>query len=160
MAKIKIPWHIRYAAKRPADENITANNEGSPYLHRWHLIPKNRFINIYLHRFTGPDQRVMHDHPWISLAYTLQGYFDEVFCRASWLKKYGSHYRTQRRIYQGHWTYRNSTFLHYLDPGPDGAWTLFMTGPKLRGWGFATADGWKPWREVVFNAKSTERRDL
>ena len=155
MAKIRIPWYIRYAAKHPADENITANNEGSPYLQRWHLIPKNRFINIYLHRFTGPDQRVMHDHPWISLAYHLEGYFDETY----W-KDYPFLYVRNRRIHKGDWTYRRSTFLHYLEPGPNGTWTIFITGPTIRKWGFMTEGGWKPWREVVFNAQSTERRDL
>lgn len=152
----KIPWFIRYAARRPADEIITANNQGSPYMHRWCLIPKNRFINVYLHRFLGPDQRVMHDHPWISLAYMLEGYFDETYAR---LRKHGPHYKAERRIHKGQWTYRSSRFLHYLTPSPSGAWSIFMTGPTIRKWGFVTKDGWKPWREVVLNIPTHERRD-
>lgn len=152
----KTPWYIRYAAKRPADEIITANNEGSQYLHRWHLIPKNRLLNIYLHRFIGPDQRVMHDHPWLSLAYHLQGWFDETYIR---LHGKFCYVPLNRRIHKGQWTYRNSEFLHYLVPGPAGAWTIFITGPTIRKWGFLTDQGWKPWREVVPNIPTHERRD-
>lgn len=153
MTRNNAPWYIKYAAKRPADEIITANNEGNPYLHRWHLIPKNRFLNIYLHRFVGPDQRVMHDHPWISLAYHLKGSFFERYAKSP------EHRVKTRTISVGDWTYRGSTFLHYLLPPSTGAWTVFITGPKIRGWGFLTQGGWHPWREVVFNPPKSERRD-
>ena len=34
------------------------NRGGGPYLDRWPLIPRNRWFNVYLHRFwTGDDTR-------------------------------------------------------------------------------------------------------
>ena len=32
-----------------------------------------------------------------------------------------------------------------LDAGP--AWTLFVTGPKYREWGFHCPDGWRLWTD-------------
>ena len=140
----KLPWYLRFAERHEPNEIITANNEGSPYLYRWHLIPKNKLLNIYLHRFVGPDKRHLHDHPWVSLAYMLEGEFEEHYTRCHPIE-----YIRQRTITKGEWTYRNSRFLHYLIPGPTGAWTIFITGPRLRKWGFITETGWKPWDTVV-----------
>ena len=40
---------------------------GKNYLSRWHIIPRNRYFNIYLHKFVGSDDdRALHDHPWRS----------------------------------------------------------------------------------------------
>jgi len=151
----KKPWYVRYGESHNPDQIITANNEGTPYLHRWYLIPHNRFLNIYLHHFIGSDQRVMHDHPWISLAYHLSGLFRETF------KYHEDDPPRNRMIFEGNWTYRSSKFLHYLstDNSTFECWTLFMTGPKLRDWGFDTKDGWRPWRQVVANLTPEERND-
>ena len=47
---------------------------GEDYLSRWHIIPRNRFFNIYLHRFTGSDDdRALHCHPWASVSIKLRG---------------------------------------------------------------------------------------
>ena len=146
----KLPWYLRFAERHEPNEIITANDEGSPYLYRWHIIPKNRFLNVYLHRFVGPDKRHLHDHPWVSLAYMLEGEFLETFYKP------GPNHPDVierlvevRTIKKGSWTYRNSRFLHYLAPGPEGAWTIFITGPKLRKWGFITEYGWRPWNTVL-----------
>jgi len=149
-------WYEKYARRNAPDEVISANNDGTPYLQRWHLIPKNKFCNIYLHHFVGPDNRTMHDHPWISLAYMLEGQFYEVYRRT-----HPVDFFTQTRVISaGQWTYRNSTFLHYLTPEKAlPCWTVFITGPKIRNWGFLTETGWKPWRKVVKHFKPSERRD-
>ncbi len=132
------PWYIRYATSHPVSFVITGHEDGRPYLYRWHLIPRNPFFNIYLHHFVGDDARTLHDHPWVSLAYQLSGGLYEEFekngekwCR--WIKK-------------GKWTYRRSTFLHRLEllfkKPRDPVWTIFITGPKIRDWGFQTTGGW------------------
>lgn len=49
--------------KRPPDKIIGEDHD--PYLLRWHLIPRNKFFNIYLHKFMrSDDDRALHDHPW------------------------------------------------------------------------------------------------
>lgn len=52
--------------------------ERRPYLTRWHLIPRNRWFNLYLHKFVhGDDERALHDHPWPSASLILGGRYIE-----------------------------------------------------------------------------------
>ena len=152
----KEPWYIRYSKKRPPTEVISANNEGEPYLLRWALIPNNKFFNVYLHNFIGPDQRVMHDHPWASLAYQLSGYLLETF-----IKRNG--YAGARFIREGYVTYRSSKFKHYVSPArgkrTSPAWTLFFTGPKVRDWGFIENDKWIYWKDYIKNPQTNGKGD-
>ena len=147
----KEPWYKRYVKRRMISEVISA--DGRLYLLRWHLIPRNRFFNIYLHKFIGSDKRVMHDHPWISLAYQLSGQLSEIYCRpiianreehaTALLLKSVKWMSESRIIKKGQWTYRNSRFLHFIIPESNfECWTLFFTGPKIRDWGFITTQGW------------------
>ena len=48
--------------------------DGSEYLVRRYLLPRNKFLNIYLHKFLGSDDdRALHDHPWYSISCVLKG---------------------------------------------------------------------------------------
>lgn len=101
------------------------------YLKRWHLIPRNRWFNVYLHRFEGSDtDRALHDHPWWSLSVLLRGELTEVLPVGS------------RKILP-FWPYlRAPEATHRMLLDSDSAWTLFITGPKQRAWGFYTPEGW------------------
>jgi hypothetical protein len=139
------PWYVKYALKRKPDRIIAADSTGREYLHRWHLIPRNGFLNIYLHRFVGPDKRTLHDHPWVSLSYLLDGFLVETY------KPTPKSEEKIRVVKRGVWTYRNSTMLHYFEPSIlYGAWTLFLTGPKIKKWGFLQKNG-------AMNRKRKER---
>lgn len=50
-----------------------------PYLLRWWIIPRNRFFNIYLHKFMrSDDDRALHDHPWAwNLSLIIKGSYIE-----------------------------------------------------------------------------------
>lgn len=49
-----------------------------PYLTRWHVLPRNKWLNVYLHRFVhGDDDRALHDHPWHSASLILDGRYIE-----------------------------------------------------------------------------------
>lgn len=116
---------------------------GENYLERWHLIPKNRYFNIYLHKFSGSDdERAMHDHPWSSVSILLSGKLGEWFDNNGVLA-----WRVIRR-----WrvVYRPATHAHRLvifrgTP----TWTLFITGPKVREWGFHCRNGWQHWTTMA-----------
>ena len=153
------PWYIRYARSHPVSFVVTGDDDGTPYLYRWHLIPKNRFFNIYLHHFIGNDGRVMHDHPWVSLAYQLSGHLMEYFDIRSNVNIPAN--VSIRKISKGKWTYRKSTFIHSLiisscDLEP--VWTLFITGPKIRDWGFQTKTGWENHLDFL-NLRKGEQKD-
>lgn len=113
-----------------------------PYLLRWTLLPKNRFCNIFLHLFLrSDDDRALHDHPWANCSVVLQGSYTEHTIEAG-----GIHTRAVRHA--GDVVIRASGRLAHrieLTHGP--CWTLFITGPKYRDWGFHCPEqGWIPWR--------------
>ena len=127
-----IAWFEKYAKKRKPVLTVARTNLGI-YLERWALIPSNRFFNIYLHKFTNGDVPVLHDHPWASLSFVLKGRFVENF------KDSG------RLCVKGRLYFRLAKTLHYLEKiDPEPTWTLFITGPETRQWGFWTEEGWFP----------------
>ena len=129
----RLKQHIRYKLNNP-DEIIEHN-----YLCRWHLIPRNRFFNIYLHKFTGNDDYYFHDHPWSSISFLIKGYLREIYGE-DW--RFPSISKSHRYI-NHHWPiYRPAKFSHRLEIVKGPVWTLFITGPKTRNWGFYTPAGW------------------
>lgn len=105
-----------------------------PYMLRWYIIPRNKWFNIYLHKIVkSDDDRALHDHPWWSASFTLQGSCKEYTKRG-----------TCRTIRKGMVTFRSAEFAHRLEL-IETCWTLFITGPKLRHWGFHCPTGWIPW---------------
>lgn len=118
--------------------------EANPYLKRWFLIPRNRLFNIYLHQFCrSDDDRALHDHPWaFNASWLLSGNYDEV-------TPTGTH-----RLWQGAFKFRWGAAPHRvaLLPAVRGeapVWTLFITGPKVRQWGFLCPKGWRHWQEFT-----------
>lgn len=146
----------RLADSRPPDL-IIRDDKGLPYLKRWWVIPRNRVFNIYLHQFLGNDPAVPHDHPWWSLSWMLKGKLWEQVGR-NVLTKW-------RLLKRGDIVFRSATFAHRLmmatelGEGPDGeldnvpveTWTLFITGPRLRVWGFWCPKGWITHKQFAEN---------
>lgn len=132
------------AVRRAPD--CVIGGEARPYLRRWWVIPRNHFFNVYLHQFLrDDDDRALHDHPWANCSILLQGEYTEHQILAG-----GVHVRHVRK--QGHWYLRPSGKIAHrveLHAGP--AWTLFVTGPSYRQWGFHCPErGWVHWR--IFTA--------
>lgn len=119
-----------------------------PYMLRWWLIPRNRWANVYLHCvLDDDDDRALHDHPWPSLSLMLRGELGEVYLDRKGLER-------RRIMRRGSLVWRRATFTHrlYLPRNPDRprhAWTLFLTGPVIREWGFLCPKGWRHWREFT-----------
>lgn len=130
------------ASRRNPDFIIGRTDE--PYLLRWYVIPKNTRFNIYFHHFLrSDDDRALHDHPWWSISILLEGDYTE-------------HMPTQVCFREeGHMGWRPATASHRIALETDlfgtelPVWTLFLTGPKVRDWGFHCPKGWKPWQEFV-----------
>lgn len=102
------------------------------YLRRWKLFPRNRVFNIYLHQILLSDERVYHDHRYASLAFVLKGRMIESI-----------HPDRNRLVKPWRFYYRSSTMLHFLTLfGEKPVWTLFITGPEVKPWGFMTERGW------------------
>lgn len=60
----------------------------------------------------------------------------------------GIHRRVERRA--GQWKLRGARAAHRIELVDGPCWTLFVTGPRLREWGFHCPQGWRHWR--VFTA--------
>lgn len=105
------------------------------YLSRWWIIPRNQFFNIYLHNFVGDDDdRAAHDHPWWSFSFLLKGRLQE---EVQVHQPHGHRYEASVRTIK--WLapyFREATHAHIMRLQTKNAWTLFITGPRIREWGF------------------------
>lgn len=131
----------RIAAQRPPDFVIGGQVE--PYLRRWWLIPRNRLFNVYLHEILrSDDDRALHDHPWWNCSVVLAGYYIEHTIAAG-----GIHRREIR--YVGRVVFRRATAAHRIEIVRP-CWSLFITGPAVRSWGFHCPEiGWVHWRKFT-----------
>jgi hypothetical protein len=114
---------------------------GSNYLERWHLIPKNRYFNVWLHKTSGSDSnRACHDHPWDSVSFLLKGELIEVTPdkEIAFIKDLQP-YPENLKMSKVPWlkpVYRPAQYAHRLVVPEGPVWTLFVTGPRKREWGF------------------------
>jgi hypothetical protein len=134
---------------------VAIGGREQPYLERWFVIPRNRFFNIYLHVVRrSDDDRALHDHPWWNMSWLLKGHYIE-----HTIAKGGVHY--QERFEAGDKKFRLATAAHRLELDQN-CWqgdievlpckSLFITGPKLRDWGFHCIRGWVHWKQfTAFN---------
>jgi hypothetical protein len=128
------------------EPDITIGPPDDLYLRRWWLIPHNRWFNVYLHHFLrSDDDRALHDHPWRNLSILLIGSYREH--TTSGVVKRRKPWRPW-----AFWrlTWRSATAAHRVELiNGRPVWTLFLTGPKVRTWGFHCPRGWIPWTEFV-----------
>lgn len=113
-------------------------SEDRDYMRRWWIVPRNEGCNVYLHQIgRSDDDRAMHDHPWDNTSYLLFGSYVEH-------TPAGSFVRTAGDVVQ-----RRATDLHRLEvfEGEPPVVSLFITGPKVREWGFACPQGWVHWKD-------------
>lgn len=134
-----------------------------PYLLRWWLIPRNRWFNVYLHKILrSDDDRALHDHPWWNISVVLRGCYFEIMpdfkaaetpytriadlpTRMKWRGPGSIIFRRARACHRLVIPERGT----YL---PGYCWTLFITGPRIREWGFHCPRGWKLWTDFVSSA--------
>lgn len=127
-------WAEDLMNSRPADFVI-----GDDYLCRWWVIPRNEGCNIYLHHILhSDDDRALHDHPFDNTSMVLAGRYVETTPDGEFLRETGSIVT------------RAATDSHRLSilPG-ESAVSLFVTGPKIRDWGFHCPQGWRIWYDFV-----------
>lgn len=135
------PKFLRLFHRKP---DFIIGKPGSPYMLRWYVIPRNRFFNIYLHNIVrSDDDRALHDHPWWNLSILLKGGYREITP--------GDDTRWHRITYTrriGSIVFRRATAAHRLEVDAP-CWSLFITGRKVRDWGFHCPQGWKIWTSFV-----------
>jgi hypothetical protein len=138
-------WLIARTRRRHPNVIIGLDNPDGAYLRRWWLIPRNPIFNVYLHQFLrSDDDRALHDHPWMNCSVLLQGSYVEHTVAAG-----GINVRTLRQV--GDVVVRRSGRMAHRVELVDGhCWTLFITGPRYREWGFHCPDaGWIHWKRFT-----------
>lgn len=97
---------------------------------------------IRIHRILREDHdRHLHDHPFGFTSYIVRGGYTE---------------ETERgvvRYTRGAVLRRAATHAHRLLHVEPNTWTLVVTGPLIRDWGFWTAEGWVAHRDYFARAK-------
>ncbi len=101
-----------------------------PYLVRWVL--NLGLFSVRLHHWVrSDDRRHRHDHPWWFITIVLSGgYFDQTDSKDEWLPA-------------GSIRLRKPLHKHIVYVPPGGCWTVLLTGPRLRNWGFYVGKKWK-----------------
>lgn len=147
-------WFTRLISGEP---HFVIGGRDRPYMLRWYVIPRNPLVNVYLHKFMrDDDDRALHDHPWNFLSIMLWGSYREhrdIETRGSDF----TFFRSAEKV-RG-WlsiAYRRATDRHRvtlrksLSTGnPIPCWTLVITGPRVRDWGFWCPQGFVPWQTFV-----------
>lgn len=94
-----------------------------PYLIRWRF--ETPWGSIRLHHWLAPDDpRHRHDHPWSFVTFVLKGGYTD-------LSPSGDQHLKAPAV-----QHRDATHQHTVVPDEGGAWTVIVTGPKIREWGF------------------------
>jgi hypothetical protein len=136
-------WTKRIRERRAPDFVIGGRDQ--PYMLRWWVIPRNRIFNLYLHQvLRSDDDRALHDHPWLNCSLLIEGRYAEHTIAAG-----GVHRRAVRAA--GAIKVRGAKAAHRLeliDGHP--VVTLFLTGPRVRSWGFHCPEqGWVHWEDFT-----------
>jgi hypothetical protein len=117
---------------------------GPRYLLRWYVIPRNPWLNVYLHQFLHDDEdRALHDHPWWFVSVMAWGRYREMI--ESGLVERAAPSLAYRPAMHAH---RVVLKRDYKDR-PIPCWTLVITGRVTRDWGFYCPQGWKHWKEFT-----------
>jgi hypothetical protein len=121
----------RYTAGRPC--RLISRDGESRYLERYY-VGQLLGLTVYLHRFVAEDaDEEVHDHPFRALALCLAGGYEEeraVLCgRTGWQDR-------RRRMRPGRINFIDLRTFHRIHRTRPETWTLFVHGPRRKGWGF------------------------
>jgi hypothetical protein len=130
-------WALSAMTRQP--DFIIGDDPDAPYMLRWWVVPRNEQMNVYLHKILrDDDDRALHDHPWANTSYVIAGRYREITPDGEFIRG------------PGDVVTREAGALHRLELiGGEPCISLFMTGPKVREWGFACPKGWVHWRDFT-----------
>lgn len=146
-------WYVFGYA--PADLDAPVGSPGNTRQHWWW---NNQWLGaVRIHCIlASDDQRAFHDHPWPFVSIGLRGSYTELTPgqvridseTGQLTARPPDHASTHRHRFRAPFiNHKAALDLHALvvERGP--VWSLFLTRPKQRSWGFVTSSGFIPWRE-------------
>jgi len=93
------------------------------YIERWYFETPLGSIRLH-HWLHSDDSRNFHDHPWWFITLVLRGGYTDVSPSGTTVMNVG-------KI-----TFRPANHQHTVQVNKGGCWTVLLTGPKIRKWGF------------------------
>ncbi len=147
---------------REVSEALISKAMTTPYDHLKHADETLYMGRYWLREYgkdNGPAARIhhiatedldrhLHDHPWDFCSVVLSGGYTEIRPRWAAPNFVGDRedvFEVRREI--GSIAFRKATDRHRIISVEPNTYTLFITGPKVQGWGFYTETGKIPWRE-------------
>lgn len=121
-------------------------SKDNPYLLRWYVIPRNDWMSIYLHKFMRDDEdRALHDHPWWFVSFMVKGTYSEITDKGWTFRRWLS--LAVRRPEHRHRVVLLKEEGKERKPIP--CWTIVVTGPRVREWGFWCPQGFVHWQKFT-----------
>lgn len=101
--------------------------QNAVYNRRWYF--ECSWFSLRLHHWLhSDDSRAFHDHPFNFWTFVLKGSYEDITPEGVELMPAGT------------LCYRKAEHRHWVKILPDGCWTILLTGPKIRKWGFWTGN--------------------
>lgn len=111
------------------------HSDGRLYLERYDVVATPATTIRLHHWHASDDQRAPHDHPWSNFTTVLAGRLVEHTADGI------------TDLAPGALVVRRADQPHRIELVTADAWTLFVTGPIVRRWGFHTDQGWVHWTD-------------
>lgn len=123
---------------------VDGDSPQEPIYHRFFVLPRNGWLDIYLHNFLRDDAQDPHDHRMMNISCPLTDfYYEDTFDRQP---KLGGPYPgiTRRVVKMRRLRFRLPRTPHRVvlrkdhQGKPIPMWSIFIGFPKFREWGFWT----------------------
>jgi len=101
---------------------------------------------IRLHKWTASDDdRHLHDHPWNFIIFVLKGWYADIT---------NTEQSKGEILVAGDIVFRKAEHKHFVSVSAGGpVWTLLLTGPQKRKWGFWVNGKFKKANKYFFEHK-------
>lgn len=109
-------------------EKLTCAN-GDVYVRRWYMETPWGSIRLH-HWLHSDDDRAMHDHTWAFTTLILRGGYTDMSPSG------------REHLVAGQMATRLPRHKHTVVVDSGGCWSLLVTGPKIRAWGFWRKGKW------------------
>lgn len=123
------------------------SKDGVLHFRRWRIL-STPIISIYIHRIYKEDQDpYLHDHPWNYFGLIINGSYTE---------------QTPNKLnvlMPGAFAFKKATDFHKIQKlNTDSVTTLFITGRRIREWGYKIYGYWVPNQYYRFNKTDIESK--
>lgn len=123
---------VDFHSSKNMEKRVITRKNNEKYLSRYYLFrkPVKWLPSVYLHCFHASDEdQELHDHPWSSsFSIILSGSYREEFRENGLVKS--------RIMKPGMINLVSGNKFHRIDLETEKVWTLFVSGPKSKNWGF------------------------